>query len=143
MNYLKYVEHSAENLQFYLWYRDYCSRFDNLPESERSLSPEWTKSDADAALHSPPRKANAIVTQILKDTVFAESKVAVDRVDPFHTPPESPSPDDDRADDASDDYCTTSATTLVSPQAAAETAFDNAGMKWMPCMSFVTSTCSH
>jgi len=41
MDYLVYVEHNAENLQFYLWYKDYTRRFNELPEKERSLSPEW------------------------------------------------------------------------------------------------------
>jgi len=36
-----YVEHNAENLQFFLWYRDYVRRFEALPEKERVLSPEW------------------------------------------------------------------------------------------------------
>lgn len=41
MDYLVYVEHNAENLQFYLWYRDYERRFNALPEKERALSKEW------------------------------------------------------------------------------------------------------
>jgi hypothetical protein len=36
-----YVEYNAENLQFFLWYRDYVRRFDALPEKEKVLSPEW------------------------------------------------------------------------------------------------------
>jgi hypothetical protein len=43
MDFLKYVEHSAENLQFFLWFKDYTKRFDQLPESESALSPEWTE----------------------------------------------------------------------------------------------------
>lgn len=41
LNYLLFVEHSAENLQFYLWFKDYERRFDALPQSEKALSPEW------------------------------------------------------------------------------------------------------
>ena len=41
LDYLVYIAHDAENLQFYLWYLDYSRRFKNLPESERRLSPEW------------------------------------------------------------------------------------------------------
>ncbi len=40
MDYLIYVEHSAENLQFYLWYHDYVRRWNALSNSERALSPE-------------------------------------------------------------------------------------------------------
>ena len=42
MNFLKYIELSAENLQFYLWFRDYSKRYNELPDSEKALSPEWT-----------------------------------------------------------------------------------------------------
>lgn len=41
MDYLIYVAKDAENLQFFLWYRDYCTRFMALDESARRLSPEW------------------------------------------------------------------------------------------------------
>ncbi|MCJ1423640.1 hypothetical protein MMC29_001524 [Sticta canariensis] len=42
MDYLVYVTHDAENLQFYLWMIDYFRRFANAPNEERSLSPKWT-----------------------------------------------------------------------------------------------------
>lgn len=48
MNYLLYIEHSAENLQFFLWYRDYLMRFANLPPSEKALSPLWLDEKFDA-----------------------------------------------------------------------------------------------
>jgi hypothetical protein len=41
MDYLVYIEYTAENLQFYLWYKDYVRRFDKLPAKEKALSPEW------------------------------------------------------------------------------------------------------
>ena len=41
-----YVSYEAENLQFYLWLRDYTKRFFSLPESEQALSPEWTQRPA-------------------------------------------------------------------------------------------------
>ena len=46
MDYLIYVSHDAENLQFYLWLQDYTKRFDVLPSLEKSLSPEWIVNDA-------------------------------------------------------------------------------------------------
>jgi hypothetical protein len=53
MNFLKYIELSAENLQFFLWYRDYSKRFNELPASEKALSPEWTGvSTSNGACHS-------------------------------------------------------------------------------------------
>ena len=41
MDYLVYVSLDAENLQFLLWLRDYTRRFEELPDSEAALSPEW------------------------------------------------------------------------------------------------------
>lgn len=41
MDYLIYIAHDAENLQFYLWLQDYTARFEALPEDEKALSPEW------------------------------------------------------------------------------------------------------
>ena len=40
MDYLLYVEHSAESLQFYLWYKDYVRRWRTLPSGQKYLSPE-------------------------------------------------------------------------------------------------------
>jgi hypothetical protein len=47
MDYLVYIEHSAENLQFYLWYRDYVRRWNSLPTSQRALSPKLQPEPAD------------------------------------------------------------------------------------------------
>lgn len=41
MRYLVYVEHCAENLQFYLWFKDYEKRFTELSKCERDLSPQY------------------------------------------------------------------------------------------------------
>lgn len=47
MDYLVYVSHDAENLQFYLWLQDYTKRFYAAPRPEQVLSPPWF--DAEAA----------------------------------------------------------------------------------------------
>ncbi|KAI9746636.1 MAG: hypothetical protein M1818_000350 [Claussenomyces sp. TS43310] len=51
MDYLFYIEHSIENLQFYLWHRDYQRRWNMLSEKERSLSPQ-----GQTTLPIPPAK---------------------------------------------------------------------------------------
>lgn len=43
IDYLTYVTHDAENLQFYLWMVDYSQRFRNAPKGERALSPRWRR----------------------------------------------------------------------------------------------------
>lgn len=41
MDYLFYVEQSAEPLQFFLWYCDYIQRWSNLLPRQKALSPIW------------------------------------------------------------------------------------------------------
>lgn len=41
MDYLVYVTHDAENLQFYLWMVDYFRRYSHAPKAETDLSPKW------------------------------------------------------------------------------------------------------
>ena len=69
MDYLVYVEYNAENLQFYLWYREYEHRFNALPGKEKALSKEWipeevpglTKgTDGEKATAKPNPKRNKI-----------------------------------------------------------------------------------
>jgi len=50
MNYLIYVERSAENLQFFLWHRDYSRRFADAKTPDIALAHEWTQSMEDDAL---------------------------------------------------------------------------------------------
>jgi len=42
MDYLMYVEQNAENLQFYLWYKDYVRRWETeVSKNDKVLSMEW------------------------------------------------------------------------------------------------------
>lgn len=138
MNYVKYIEHSSENLQFFLWHRDYTTRWESLQSSEKALSPEWTPNLADADTISPIRSKRVPpqVMEVLKDTDFADHPKGP--VDPFFTPPSAGS-FVEKGDMHSvygssfgDDK------TLISSNAsgyriAAEHAFEDAGMKWKPC----------
>ena len=142
MNYLKYIEFTAENLQFYLWYQDYAARFGTLPQSEKVLSPQWSQAQAEAeALNNATtqrtsHKANSHVTEVLKDTDFAIGKprVTVDKTDPFNTPDKTPSLEEKR-DIMSEYGSSTDGRTLVGSthRSVAEHAFDDAGLKWKPC----------
>lgn len=143
MNYLIYIEHSAENLQFFLWHQDYVKRFSALPASEQALSPEWTieKAEADgntAATNNAAAKTMSPETAaIFKDTDFARVRTTVKEfkpsTDPFYTPPRTP-------DGAQwDDY----ASTLKSSQKSdyvhkAAGAFEAADVKFQPCKFFST-----
>ncbi|MCJ1308718.1 hypothetical protein MMC25_002372 [Agyrium rufum] len=46
LDYLIYIAHDAENLQFYLWFKDYSKRFEKLSKAEQALSPEWTAEES-------------------------------------------------------------------------------------------------
>jgi hypothetical protein len=46
VDYLQYVEHSAESLQFFLWYCDYVRRWSRLPPKEKALAPLWEPDQA-------------------------------------------------------------------------------------------------
>ncbi|RMZ71284.1 regulator of g signaling superfamily [Pyrenophora seminiperda CCB06] len=134
MNFLKYIELSAENLQFFLWYRDYVKRFDMLPETERVLSPGWTgEKNIGEALKSP-RLFNADAAAILKGTSLANDAKLTESEksgsNPFFTPPRTPNSDDNRRDDCSMDSF--AETGKVDHTQRAAGAFDSAGLKWKP-----------
>lgn len=142
MNYLKYIEHSAENLQFFLWFQDYSARFDKLPASERALAPEWTRSQAEAEASgntTRPKRMDPRIAAVLKGTDFADGpqKPIIDKVDPFKTPSKS---SEEEKRDVMSDYGSSMSDekTLMSSnvhQSVAEQAFDDAGIQWKPCTS--------
>lgn len=140
MNFLKYIELSAENLQFFLWYRDYSKRFNELPGSEKALSPEWhgEKGNGDVPKTSS-RKANADTAAILEGTDFASEKT-VKRSEksnnPFFTPPHTPTSDSHRPEESLDSYDESMTTGKVNHSERAAGAFENAGLKWKPCESY-------
>jgi hypothetical protein len=85
MNYLIYIEHAAENLQFYLWYRDYLKRFYELPKREQDLAPQWTAQMLDATTTAAQAEKNAAskldvnAPDMFKDT--AKGRESVSRSD--------------------------------------------------------------
>jgi len=137
MNFLKYIERSAENLQFFLWYRDYVKRFNALPESERVLSPEWTGDvNPNNEVKPSPQYFNADAAAILKGTDFAnEGKTAESEMggnNPFFTPPRTPTSMEHRGDYSIDSYDDSMTTGKVDHTQRAAGAFDHAGLKWKP-----------
>lgn len=65
MDYLVYVSHDAENLQFWLWLQDYTKRFYAAPSNEQDLSPPWLEAEQAQAAQpygngsdQPPRTAD-------------------------------------------------------------------------------------
>ena len=95
MNYLVYVEHAAENLQFYLWFKSYEKRFAEATSSEVVLSPEWTQAMEDEVVArvrkeqvDKMRREPAATAAIFKGTDF-ERQAGDKRGNPFNTSLES------------------------------------------------------
>jgi hypothetical protein len=153
MNFLLYIENSAENLQFYLWFRDYSKRFDELPEDEKKLSPEWVHeqpkakvtqskaiSDVDISAEDK-RKADAEVAAAIKGTDFdTKVKLTVTEIghNPFNTPPRTPVGDrvsiDPSTSGWNEDSSTLMSSTATSHAKKAANAFETA-QTLQPCRS--------
>lgn len=103
MDFLIYIEHNAENLQFYLWYKDYCRRFAQLPDRQRALSPEWTPEPAlpektTTDKEKWPKEISAETAAVFKGTGFDTTVKITGRENgqnPFSTPPRTPFHDPD------------------------------------------------
>jgi hypothetical protein len=140
MNFLKYIELSAENLQFFLWFRDYSKRFNELPASEKVLSPEWNGESAPET-KAANKAINPEAAAILAGSDFAQ-EAKVDESDkggsnPFFTPPRTPT-SEVRQDGANsfDSYDDSLATAKVDHTKRASGAFESAGLKWKPRKSY-------
>lgn len=137
MNFLKYIELSAENLQFYLWFRDYSKRFGELPAGERALSPEWTGDKSNGETKPGAQAVNVEAAAILAGSEFA-SDARVDESEkansnPFFTPPRTPnSVERQEGTKSFDSYEDSLATGRVDHTKRAEGAFESAGLKWKP-----------
>ncbi|ORX97358.1 hypothetical protein BCR34DRAFT_167289 [Clohesyomyces aquaticus] len=137
MNYLKYIELSAENLQFFLWFRDYSKRFNELPESEKALSPEWTVENAEAEAPARSKHLHPETDAVFRGTDFAgESRVVeAEKTNPFFTPPRTPNSEaegkrDRDSIDSYDESMTSFGKTNHTQRASG--AFKSAGLKWKP-----------
>jgi len=133
MNFLKYIERSAENLQFFLWVRDYSRRFEELPQSEKALSPEWTgeKSANEAGASRSYGRPEAAA--IFKGTAFANDTEAEKTSSPFLTPPRTPGSEGERdGGESFDTFDHSLATSRLDHSQRASGAFEGAGLKWKP-----------
>ena len=150
MNYLIYIEHAAENLQFFLWYRDYSLRFSELPEGERGLAPEWTVEQAEALANQNNTNSTKLVSAetaaVFKGTDFAPpmSSVAEVKGNPFSTPPRTPTKERESFAHSengwSDNASTVNNSYKSSYQKKAAGAFEAADLKLQPCEHIDTSS---
>jgi hypothetical protein len=146
MDFLKYIEHSAENLQFYLWFKDYVTRFEALPEGERNLSTEWTQAQEEAEKNSYraqlKQKPLAVeANEILKaQSLLAEKESPVsEKPDPFSDARDissSGSKFDDSMSGSMDHTMSGFQSSKTGYSQGAEAAFQDAGCKYQPCKLF-------
>lgn len=145
MNYLKYIEHSAENLQFFLWLRAYAQKFNALPEAERGLSPEWTAAHVQTepiSTAARKMKVSADTNAVLQGTgLETQPKASENEKNPFHTPPTTPSEGSNAVssevssnDGNSTEWSSNKVSSVDVHRKAAE-VYDEAGLKWQPCKS--------
>ena len=137
MNYLKYIELAAENLQFYLWFRSYSKRFDQLPATEKVLAPEWIPDYVETETPNRPNSVSPAMTAVFKDTGFASEPKDKDanKETPFtNTPPQTPNsdkkPEGNHSLDSSGDSTVMHVRADHNQRAA--NAFEGAGLKWKP-----------
>ena len=141
MNYLIYIERAAENLQFYLWYKDYVKRFTALPANEKALAQEWSQKDGELQNKevntTAPKALSRETADVFKGTGFAVPKhVAEAKNDPFSTPPRTPNGHRPSVTTSETGWSDTSLT-VYSPRATtyqkqAGDAFEGADVKWQP-----------
>jgi hypothetical protein len=146
MNYLIYVERSAENLQFYLWLRDYTNRFKEASTSDMVLAQEWTQAMEDEAVARIRKEniektrrdpKNGMVAEILRGTDFekrGDNQVnagLMDSNNPFTTPPRTPQ--------GGDHHSVYTGSNGASHWTQASEAYAAAGVK-APCMCMSPSS---
>lgn len=150
MNYLVYIEHAAENLQFFLWYQNYVKRFNAMPANERSLAPVWTQEQVEAeAMASQnnglgPKMVTPETAAVFKGTDFAPPKTSVIEIkgNPFNTPPRTPNLERDSMAPSEPAWSDTGSTMFSSNksfQKKAGDAFQGADLKWQPCTTYLPS----
>ena len=145
MNYLMYIEHAAENLQFFLWYKDYVKRFNELPANEQALAPTWTAEQAEAETNQPSvptkQQISAETAAVFKGTDFAPPIASVTEVrnNPFNTPPRTPVGDRESINPSEQAWSDNGSTLNMSHHTGsahhkkAAGAFEGADLKWQPC----------
>lgn len=138
MNYLIYVERSAENLQFYLWHKDYTNRFASLPQSDLVLSPEWTEKQRTLKAR-PGSKASKPLGITVNESMLKEGDLTPVQLspNPFNTPPPSSCGDDKSISSStaitSDPGPTSTTNSKLNAREVAAEAFENAA-RLQPCV---------
>jgi hypothetical protein len=142
LNYLKYNERAAENLQFFLWYQDYVKRFNDAPESDRTLAPEWTEAHAESERKEYRQQLrargnqNQVAQDMFKNSDFEDKAIVQESIDSTDATPfegDQAGPVEDKRENGSTDRPQSSVTGMKSFVSGfsqkAESAFEENGLK--------------
>lgn len=135
MDYLVYVAHDAETLQFYLWLQDYTKRYNALRKEEQALSPEWRQQAAmtEAKERKPRNKASVASLGDFDPEKGNTKSMRMSEIMPgakdiFADPPLSPAPMNDY-----ESFITKSVQSQKSISEMTDDANAQAGLKWQAC----------
>ena len=123
MDYLLYVSHTAENLQFYLWLQDYRQRFNQASRYEQALSPPWTEE-----MLSQQGLSHADPGPVLPEKTMAQVSEMTTNLDNYDVPLKALG-----SVDESGSFLSGSARTKGTMQSV-EYANEQTGLKWQSCM---------
>ena len=135
MDYLVYVERSAENLQFYLWLRDYTQRFNALKAEEQALSPPWKDEGRPAPDSLPPRMTKD-VSVYEREVDFNNTQPSLQNAASYHS--SNKSIVSVSTTDSFLSKSTQAPMTIKSMETITEDANVRAGLKWQACMSLLS-----
>lgn len=121
MDYLVYVAHDAETLQFYLWLQDYTRRYNELRKEEQALSPEWKQA---APAMTEPKEKKTIDVEKANGANVRVSQLVPGTKDLFADPPMSPTMNDYES------FITKSVQSQKSISEMTDDANAQVGLKW-------------
>ena len=132
MDYLVYVAHDAETLQFYLWLQDYTKRYNDLRKEEQALSPEWRHTVAMTEERKPRVKASVASFGNIDIEKANGSDVRMSQLVPgskelFADPPMSPTMSDYES------FISKSVQSQKSISEMTDEANAQVGLKWQAC----------
>lgn len=136
MDYLVYIEYNAENLQFYLWYKDYVKRFEALSEKEQALSKPWVPENNEVPdLVKKDEKAEKKKSRRIIPGTVKENEAGYDAngVVVFSDDQETAINPNTRMSLVKDNASTFSGTTAATVAPSSAEAYAQAGLKWQPC----------
>ncbi|KAL8910643.1 MAG: hypothetical protein Q9171_004098 [Xanthocarpia ochracea] len=84
MDYLVYVSHNAENLQFWIWLQAYTKRFYAIPPTEQALSPPWSVDNRNQPTGNAPNQQPSTADK--SKCVMSKYEVNFDQQDPSNSP---------------------------------------------------------